>query len=228
MSNLCIIPARGGSKRIPRKNIKYFLGKPILAYSIQAAIDSKLFDEVMVSTDDEEIADIAKKYGAKVPFIRSDKASDDFATIYDVVEEVIQNYKLNKKKFDNLCCIFSCAPFVTPDILNKTYAQLNDNNFDSVFPIIPYTFPIQRALRKIDGKISMIIEENLNVRSQDLEDTFHDAGQFYWFKTKKLLSSKKFLIPNTGGFEISELDAQDIDNDIDWRLAEIKFQLKKK
>jgi len=226
INNICIIPARGGSKRIHKKNIKNFLGKPIIAYSIQAAIDSGLFDEVMVSTDDPEIENISKKLGAKVPFIRSDKNSDNFATTFDVIEEVIQKYKIQGKEFDNLCCIYPCAPFITPVILKKAFIQLEENKFDIVFPIIAYSSPIQRALRKFKGKVSMILEENLTVRSQDLEDTFHDAGQFYWCKTKPLLNNKKILTSNTGGLEISELEAQDIDNETDWKLAELKYQLK--
>ena len=226
MGNICVIPARGGSKRIPKKNIKEFLGKPIITYSIQAALDSGLFDEVMVSTDDLEIAEIAKNFGAKVPFIRSVKNSDDFATTFDVIEEVIQVYKSQGKEFENICCIYSCAPFVNSEILLKAYNQLIRNKFDTVFPIIAYSFPIQRALRIDNSKVSMILEENLNVRSQDLEDSFHDAGQFYWCNSKKLLQNKKILTKNTGGVEISELEAQDIDNEIDWKLAELKFQLK--
>tara|TARA_B100000767_G_scaffold248819_1_gene250007 strand:+ start:680 stop:1360 length:681 start_codon:yes stop_codon:yes gene_type:complete len=226
MGNICIIPARVGSKRIPRKNIKDFLGKPIIAYSIQAALDSGLFDEVMVSTDDAEIAYIAKKFGAKVPFMRSAKNSDDFATTFDVIEEVIQSYSSQNKDFENICCVYSCAPFVTSKILLKAYNQLIEKKFDTVFPIIAYSFPIQRALRVNQGKVSMIVEDNLNIRSQDLEKSFHDAGQFYWCNTKRLLSSEKLITPNSGGIEISELDAQDIDNQMDWDLAELKFQLK--
>ena len=226
MGNICVIPARGGSKRIPRKNIKEFLGKPIIAYSIQAALDSGLFDEVMVSTDDLEIAEIAKNFGAKVPFMRSVKNSDDFATTFDVIEEVIQVYKSQGKEFENICCIYSCAPFVTSEILLKAYNQLIRYKFDTVFPIIAYSFPIQRALRVDQRKVSMILEENLNSRSQDLEDSFHDAGQFYWCNIKQLLLSKKILTKNTGGVEISELEAQDIDNEIDWKLAELKYQIK--
>ena len=226
MSNICIIPARGGSKRIPKKNIKVFLGKPIIAYSIKAALDSKLFDEVMVSTDDEEIAKIAKQYGASVPFIRSPKNSDDFATTFDVIEEVIQVYKTQGKRFENICCIYSCAPFVTSEILLKAYDRLIQKKFDTVFPIIAYSFPIQRALRVNQGKVSMILKDNLNIRSQDLEKSFHDAGQFYWCNTKQLLSSEKLITSNSGGIEISELDAQDIDTNRDWNLAELKYQLK--
>jgi len=226
MGNICIIPARGGSKRIPRKNIKEFLGKPIIAYSIKAALDSGLFDEVMVSTDDLEIADIAKKYGAKVPFMRSEKNSDDFATTFDVIEEVINSYKELAVEFDNFCCLYSCAPFVTSEVLLKAYNHLNDKRFDSVFPIIAYSFPIQRALRVDQGKISMMLKENLNVRSQDLEETYHDAGQFYWGSLRKLMLSKKLYTDNTGGIVISELNAQDIDNETDWKLAELKYRFK--
>ena len=226
MGNLCIIPARGGSKRIPRKNIKEFLGKPIIAYSIKAAIDSGLFDEVMVSTDNLEIADIAKKYGAKVPFMRSANNSDDFATTFDVIKEVINYYKDQSIEFDNLCCLYSCAPFVNPKVLLRAYNQLTKKNFDTVFPIIPFSFPIQRALRVNQGKVSMILEDNLNIRSQDLEKSFHDAGQFYWCKTEQLLKSKRLLTSNTGGVVISELEAQDIDTKTDWKLAELKYQLK--
>jgi|TARA_B110000090_G_C13276869_1_gene406470 pseudaminic acid cytidylyltransferase len=225
MGNICIIPARGGSKRIPRKNIKEFLGKPIIAYSIKAAIDSKLFDEVIVSTDDLEIANIAKKYGAKVPFMRSAKNSNDFATTFDVIEEVINNYKNKSIEFDNLCCLYPCAPFVNPDILQRAYNQLIEKVFDSIFPVIAYGFPIQRALRINQGKASMIFEENLNVRSQDLEESFHDAGQFYWSNSNKLLLSKKLLTNNTGGIVISELVSQDIDTETDWKLAELKYSL---
>ena len=226
MGNICIIPARGGSKRIPRKNIKEFLGKPIIAYSIQAALDSGLFDEVMVSTDDLEIADIAKKFGAKVPFMRSANNSDDFATTFDVIEEVIKYYKDQSVEFNNLCCLYSCAPFVTSKILLKAYNQLIEKKFDSVFPIISYSSPIQRALKVNQGKVSMILKDNLNIRSQDLEKSFHDAGQFYWGNTNQLLISKKLITSNSGGIEISELDAQDIDTIRDWNLAELKHQLK--
>jgi len=223
---IAIIPARGGSKRIPRKNIKNFLGKPIISYSIQAALDSNLFDEVMVSTDDYEIAKIAKQFGAKVPFMRSTKNSNDFASTYDVIEEVINEYKIQGLKFDKICCIYSCAPFISPEILIKALEKLEDKKFDSVFPVLKYSFPIQRALKRDDDKITMIVEDNLNIRSQDLEESYHDAGQFYWCKTKQLLKSKKLLTSNTGCVVISELEAQDIDTKTDWKLAELKYRLK--
>ena len=227
MSNLCIIPARGGSKRIPKKNIKEFLGRPIIAYSIRTAIDSKLFDEVMVSTDDIEIAEIAKKYGAKVPFIRSLKNSSDFATTFDVIEEVINYYRNHNMEFNNVCCLYSCAPFVTTKTLSKAYNRLHEKEFDTVLPVVPYSSPINRALRINHEKIYMIYEENLNVRSQDLEDSFYDAGQFYWCDIKKLLLNKGIFTNNTGFIIVSEIESQDIDNETDWKLAELKFQLKR-
>ena len=228
MRNICIIPARGGSKRIPRKNIKDFLGKPILAYSIQAALDSNLFDEVMVSTDDQDIADIAIRYGAKVPFLRSKKNSDDFATTFHVIEEVIQDYREKVNiEFDNFCCLYSCAPFVTSNTLNLAYDKMVLNNLDLVFPILAFSFPIQRALRVENGKVKILNEKYLSSRSQDMEDRYHDAGQFYWGNTSKILKEKKILTANTGAIIISELEAQDIDNEVDWKLAEMKFQLKK-
>ena len=227
MSNLCIIPARGGSKRIPKKNIKEFLGRPIIAYSIRTAIDSKLFDEVMVSTDDIEIAEIAKKYGAKVPFIRSLKNSSDLATTFDVIEEVINYYRNHNMEFNNVCCLYSCAPFVTTKTLSKAYNRLHEKEFDTVLPVVPYSSPINRALRINHEKIYMIYEENLNVRSQDLEDSFYDAGQFYWCDIDKLLLNKGIFTNNTGFIIVSEIESQDIDNETDWKLAELKFQLKR-
>ena len=158
--------------------------------------------------------------------MRSAKNSDDFATTFDVIKEVINYYKEQSIEFDNLCCLYSCAPFVNPKVLLRAYNQLTKFFFDTVFPIIPFSFPIQRALRVNQGKVSMILEDNLNIRSQDLEKSFHDAGQFYWCNTKQLLSSEKLITSNSGGIEISELDAQDIDTDMDWDLAELKYQLK--
>ena len=225
MGNICIIPARGGSKRIPRKNIKEFLGKPIIAYSIKAAIDSGLFDEVMVSTDDLEIAEIAKNFGAKVPFMRSVKNSNDFATTFDVIEEVIQSYESQGNEFENICCIYSCAPFVTKHKLNEASSKLKTDNFDTVFPVIQYNFPIQRAIRLINGKIEMFDEKHKNTRTQDLPKSFHDSGQFYWMNTKAILNKKCLITDNTGIIIISELESQDIDTELDWKLAELKYRL---
>lgn len=225
MGNLAIIPARGGSKRIPRKNIKPFLGKPIISYSIEAALKSCLFDEIIVSTDDLEIADIAINCGAKVPFLRSDNNSNDFAVLSDVIDEVITNYSKANKYFENICCILPTAPFVTPNLVLKTFKKLKDFNFDSVFPVLEFSFPIQRSLKIEDDKISMIWPEHLNSRSQDLESRYHDSGQLYWLNTEAFSSKKKLFTSNSGAIIISELQAQDIDTETDWKLAEIKYRL---
>jgi N-acylneuraminate cytidylyltransferase len=228
MGNICIIPARGGSKRILRKNIKEFLGKPIIAYSIQAAIDSGLFDEVMVSTDDLEIADIAKKYGAKVPFMRSEKNSDDFATTIEVINEVVKFYKSSNKFFNYVCCIYPTAPFVTAQKLNKTLGLIKNSGLDTVFPVIRYSFPIQRAMRVFQKDLIRMVQPNyINTRSQDLEPTYHDAGQFYWLKTNEALLKNKLWTEKTGFIEVNELEAQDIDTETDWKIAELKYQIMK-
>jgi N-acylneuraminate cytidylyltransferase len=226
MSCLAIIPARGGSKRIPRKNIKNFLGKPIIAYSIQAALESGLFDEVMVSTDDEEIAEIAIKYGAKVPFMRSVQSANDYATTFDVIEEVLVEYEKLGMCFNFSCCIYACAPFVNAEKLTASFNELQKNNFDSVFPVMPFGFPIQRALKiGSDNKTTFFYPEFSLSRSQDLELSYHDAGQFYWMNTQKCLKTKKILTDNSGSIIISEMEGQDIDNEVDWKLAEIKYEL---
>ena len=228
MSNLCIIPARGGSKRIPKKNIKSFLGKPIIAYSIEAAIQSKLFTEIMVSTDCQETAEIALEYGAKVPFLRSKENSNDFATTYDVIKEVIDEYKKNEVNFKNICCIYACAPFVTANKLKQAYQELSNRKVDAIFPVIEYSFPIQRAIKINNGKIKLFNTKYLNTRSQDLEKSYHDAGQFYWMKTDEILKKGKIITDNCSSIIITELEGQDIDTEIDWKLAELKFKLLKK
>lgn len=225
MKNLAIIPARGGSKRIPRKNIKNFLGKPIIAYSIETALNSGLFDEVMVSTDDNEIAEIAKKYGAKVPFFRSEKTANDFAHIAEVIEEVLDTYKLTNNEFENLCCIFSTAPFIKKGRLKEGFELMINNNFDSVFPVLKFSYPIQRALKIENEKVSMILPENFNKRSQDLMPAYHDSGQFYWMKTSEFYKQKRLFAENTGAIILSEMEVQDIDTNEDWEVAEMKYKL---
>ena len=226
MANLLVIPARGGSKRIPRKNSKFFLGKPIIAYSIEAAIQSNLFDEIMVSTDDREIAEIAKNYGASVPFFRSEKNADDYATTFDVIKEVVTEYKLLNKQFEFICCLYPCAPLSTSKKLEEGFELLKRENFDSVLPIIPFSFPIQRALKKGDNNKAEFFYPKFSLtRSQDLEPGYHDAGQFYWMNTLKILEEKAILTDNTGCVVISEMEAQDIDTEMDWKLAELKYEL---
>ena len=223
MKTICIIPARGGSKRIPRKNIKDFLGKPIIAYSIEAALQSNLFDEVMVSTDDAEIAAVAMQYGAKVPFMRSANTANDFASTEDVLREVLKRYEELGQRFDLLCCLYATAPFVNPENLQKCYSFIGEN-YDASFTMVRYSYPIQRALRIQDGLIKMRESQYVEARSQDLEPIFHDAGQFY-FTLVKDIETLELWTDHTYGFELSELMVQDLDTEIDWKLAEMKYKL---
>ena len=225
MKNICIIPARGGSKRIPRKNIKLFMGKPIMAYSIEAALKSGIFDEVMVSTDDEEFAKIAEQYGANVPFMRSEKTSNDYAITVEVIEEVLSMYKERGNTFDVVCCLYSTAPFVTPNRLKEAFSMINEDA-DAAFTVVEYSFPIQRSHR-IDnnGYIKMIQPEHYASRSQDLEKTYHDAGQFYFAKISSFNTERTFWCKRTKPLILSELEVQDLDTETDWKLAEMKFEL---
>jgi pseudaminic acid cytidylyltransferase len=226
MSKLAIIPARGGSKRILKKNVKEFLGKPIIAYTIENAINSGIFDEVMVSTDNNEIAEIALSYGAKVPFKRSEKNSNDFATTIDVIKEVILSYNNLGRKFEYASCIYPCTPLLSKERLLESFYLLEEKNLDCVFPIIKYGFPIQRAVRiNARGLIAMFKPEHLTTRSQDLELSYHDAGQFYSFNINNIISKQKLVTDNTGYIEVSEMEAQDIDNLVDWELAELKYKI---
>ncbi|MDR2766188.1 MAG: pseudaminic acid cytidylyltransferase [Holosporaceae bacterium] len=222
---IAIIPARGGSKRIPRKNIKNFLGKPIIAYSIEAALQSGAFDEVMASTDDQEIADIATEYGAKVPFFRSPETSTDMAMTAPVLLEVLNEYKKRGDDFEYCCCIYPCAPFVTPQRLRDGMELLMAKGVDSLLPVVRFSYPPLRGVVIRDGKLRMMFPENYNVRSQDLEPMYHDAGQFYCFKTAALMAQGKMFCENTLPLEVSELEVQDIDNMEDWTMAELKYKM---
>ncbi len=225
MKNLCIIPARGGSKRIPRKNIKPFMGKPIMAYSIEAALESGLFDEVMVSTDDSDFAEVARQYGAKVPFMRSSATSNDFASTEDVMIEVLDEYKKQGKEYDIICCLYSTAPFVTDDRLKEAYQKMIDENVDAVFTVVAYSYPIQRSLHIVDGKIVMKWPEYQSARSQDLETIYHDAGQFYFGRVSQLRIEKDLWMKNSVPLILPETEVQDLDTMTDWQLAEMKYKL---
>jgi N-acylneuraminate cytidylyltransferase len=225
MKTLAMITARGGSKRIPRKNIKEFNGKPIIAYSIEAAIKSGAFDEVMVSTDDQEIAEIARKYGASVPFMRSEKTANDFATTVDVIDEVISEYHNRGKDFDVFACIYPTAPFITSDKLKEAVEKLSASDADSLIPVVRFSYPPQRAMEIRDGRLVFRQPENLSKRSQDLEPHYHDAGQFYVVKTESFLKNKGIMVGQILPMELSELEVQDIDNEVDWKLAEMKYKL---
>ena len=222
MRNLCIIPARGGSKRIPHKNIKPFLGKPMLAYSIETAKRSGLFDEIMVSTDDVEIAEVAKQYGANIPFMRSAEKASDFATTADVLKEVLTKYQEIKKEYDNFCCFYATAPLVQSKDVISAFEKLLKSDFTCVYPVVQFSYPIWRCLDMArDGSIKRHWPEYENSRSQDLPKEYHDTGTFYWYKTKEWLAG----IIKTGGIEVDETTIQDIDTETDWKMAEMKYRI---
>lgn len=222
MKNIAIITARGGSKRIPKKNIKDFCGKPVMAYSIEAAIKSKLFDEVMVSTDDEEIKNVAIQYGALVPFMRSEETSNDFATTADVINEVLLRYQKLGKKFDTITCIYPTAIFVTGERLVEAIKLLT--SADAVLSVVRYSFPPQRAFVVREGKVAFQYPEYAKSRSQDLEPIYHDCGQFYICKTDAFFKYQTMVPPETVPYIMSEEEVQDIDTISDWKIAELKYQ----
>jgi pseudaminic acid cytidylyltransferase len=222
---IAIIPARGGSKRIPFKNIKLFNGFPIIKYSIDVALKSKLFDDVIVSTDDEKIKDIAISYGASVPFIRSDDTSNDTATLADVILEVINEFDKINVHFDIFCVILPTSPFINEELIRKAMKIFESNDCNSVIPIVKYSYPIQRALEIRNGLVSMISPENYRTRSQDLSSSYHDSGMFYVVRCIDFLKERRFLMKNTIPIIVPEHLAHDIDTEEDWRIAELKFQL---
>lgn len=222
MKTLAIITARGGSKRIPHKNIKDFMGKPMIAYAIDACKNSKIFDEIMVSTDDSKIATIAKDLGASVPFMRSAKNSDDYATTGDVLKEVIERYKELNIEPEVICCVYPCVPFLDGDILRDAYDNFISSKADGLTPVVKFSFPIQRAFRIKDGFLHYNEPQNAPKRSQDLEPMYHDAGMFYFHKVSNLKNSNKNIVP----YIIDESLAQDIDTMEDWNMALLKFKVK--
>ncbi|BAK44096.1 pseudaminic acid cytidylyltransferase [Eggerthella sp. YY7918] len=220
---ICIIPARGGSKRIPHKNIKEFCGKPIIAYSIEAALKSDLFDRVMTSTDDEKIASIARRYGADVPFMRSAETSNDYATTADVLKEVLNNYACLDKSFDTICCLYPTAPFVRIDELLEA-ANMIEAGATSVIPVTSFDFPPLRGfMTRIDGTLTYAFPEYASVRSQDLPEMVHDCGRFYFAKAKAFEESGSFITKTTQALYIPPKFVQDIDTLEDWEVAEQKY-----
>lgn len=226
--NIAVITARGGSKRIPKKNIKEFCGRPIIEYSIQAAKKAGIFDEIMVSTDNEQIAQVARNAGADVPFMRSQKTSDDYATTADVLKEVLEKYKEQGMVYENVCCIYPTAPFVTGEKLKNALDKLVKERRDSVIPVTSFSFPPLRGMEIKDGCLKYKWEKYSLMRSQDLEEIYHDCGQFYMLRTETFLKEGKLVTGNTGALIVPELEVQDIDNETDWKLAEMKYQLLKK
>lgn len=227
MKAIAIITARGGSKRIPGKNKKLFCGKPILVYSIEAALQAGCFDIVMVSTDDEKIADIAREYGAEVPFFRSAENSDDFSTTRDVVAEVLKQYAKQGMTFEYACCIYPTAPFITAKRLAESMELLQKKQADSVLPVVPFSFPPQRCVVLEDGRAVFKWPEHMLTRSQDLEPFYHDCGQYYCLNVKSFEEQNLLFMKNTYPVILDELEVQDIDNETDWKLAELKYKLLK-
>lgn len=224
-STIAIITARGGSKRIPRKNIKEFCGKPMMAYAIEACKNAGMFSEIMVSTDCDEIAGIAKSCGASVPFMRSEKTSDDFATTFDVLEEVVSNYIADGKSFDYACCVYPCVPFLSDDILKKAFDDLIDANADAIQPVCKYPVPIEWAMNIENGNLVPDNRAKQQIRSQDLTPKYYDAGMFYIMKTSALLKEKTLTPINTIAYIMDEREVQDIDTQSDWEMAEIKYRV---
>lgn len=224
---IAIITARGGSKRIPGKNIREFCGKPILAYSVEAAIHSGLFDEVMVSTDDGIIAETARSYGAEVPFMRSESTADDYATTAEVLMEVLAEYQKRGASFDKMCCIYPTAPFVTAEKLRYAMGLLEEEDVDSVMPVTAFSFPPMRGMYIREGRIAYCYPEYAARRSQDIETMYHDCGQFYCMKTEVFLRTGKLVSERTRAVILPEREVQDIDTMEDWQLAELKYKLYK-
>lgn len=222
---IAIITARGGSKRIPGKNIRDFCGKPILAYSIEAALSSNVFDEVMVSTDDEKIAGVAKAYGAKVPFLRTSETSHDFATTAEALLEVIAQYQRRGEEFRYGCCIYPTAPFVKAEKLKQAMQLLMEGGADSIVPVTEFSFPPMRGMQLEHGNLAYVFPEFCNMRSQDIPPMYHDCGQFYCFMVDKFLEERTLITGRTKAVIVPELEVQDIDSESDWKIAEIKYQL---
>ncbi|MCG9579485.1 pseudaminic acid cytidylyltransferase [Vibrio tubiashii] len=224
---VAIIPARGGSKRIPRKNIKLFHGKPMIAYSIQAALQSGCFDKVIVSTDDQEIAQVARQYGADIPFIRPASISDDYATTIDVINHAVKWCEAEGWAIDAVCCLYATAPFVQPKDLQKGLEKLeSEPHCKYVFSATEFPFPIQRAIKlSSDGEVSMFSSEYEKTRSQDLENAYHDAGQFYWGRKSAFLNCDSFFSSHSKVVLLPRARVQDIDTKDDWEFAELLYSL---
>jgi N-acylneuraminate cytidylyltransferase len=224
--NIAIIPARGGSKRIPKKNIKNFHGKPIIAYSIESALESGIFSRVIVSTDDAEIAQIAKNHGAEVPFLRSIENADDFATTSSVLLEVLEQLSISGESYTSACCIYPTSPLIDLNDLKNANEQFVSNKYDVLLSCVAYSFPIQRSFHLNDtNMIELNHPEAINKRSQDLLKNYHDAGAMYFFNVEKFTASKSLWVGNIGAYELSELKVQDIDTFEDWKIAELKYSI---
>lgn len=222
---LAVIPARGGSKRIPRKNIRPFGGKPMIAWSIDAALQSGCFDRIIVSTDDAEIAEVAKAHGAEVPFMRPPELSDDYTGTTPVIAHAIAWQNTHDTTVDAACCIYATAPFVSGHDLQRGLQVLQDSGADFAFSVTSYAFPIQRAIRITSKqRVEMFHPEYFSTRSQDLEEAWHDAGQFYWGTASAWLAHKPLFSKDAAPVQLPRHRVQDIDTPEDWVRAELMFQ----
>lgn len=218
--SICLIPARGGSKRIPRKNIRLFNGKPMIAWSVEAALDTGVFDRIIVSTDDHEIADTASWLGAEVPFSRPAKLSDDHATTIDVVQHALEWLDQRGEAPERLCCLYATAPFVDAEDIRSGLALLETAHF--AVPVTPFEFPIQRAVKITQGgRLEMFDPGRFSTRSQDLTEAWHDAGQFYWGRTQAWKTATTLFGPDTAAIRLPRWRVQDIDTEDDWTRAEL-------
>lgn len=225
MHSVAIIPARGGSKRIPRKNVKDFCGKPMIAWSIEAALQSNCFDQVLVSTDDQEIAEIARSYGAVSPFMRPQELSDDHTPTAAVVRHAVEWFKHREIFPGSICCIYATAPFVAADDIRNSYLMLKSQRSDYVLPVTSFPFPIQRALHiEEDQLLRMMTPQFFSTRSQDLDEAYHDAGQFCWGTSESWLEGKPVFEARTLPLIIPRHRVQDIDTEEDWLRAELLFK----
>ena len=221
---LCIIPARGGSKRIPHKNIALFKGRPIISYPINTVKESNLTDEIIVSTDSPEIASVAESFGAKVPFLRSADTANDHAGVADVLIEVIEEYKKRGREFEYVLCVFATNPLMKCENLVSAFKQLQENPVaESISTFESYSYPPQRGLIIEGGEMKMAHPEFYECRSQDLPKMYHDSCQFYFFRTYALLRDRKMYTQHTLPFILSSAESQDIDTQEDWLLTEMKY-----
>lgn len=226
---VAIIPARGGSKRIPRKNIKEFCGKPMIAWSIEAALESKCFDHVIVSTDDKEIAEVAREWGATVPFMRPAKLSDDFTGTLPVIRHAVEWLNQNETPVEYACCIYAAAPFVSAEDLKQGLELIKGTGSSYAFSVTSYAFPIQRAIRITEsGRVTMFNPEHFQTRSQDLEEAWHDAGQFYWGTAKAWCEERPIFAEDSLPVKLPRYRVQDIDTPEDWVRAEWLFKAMQK
>lgn len=225
LQRIAVIPARGGSKRIPRKNIREFCGKPLIAYSIELALNSGLFDHVVVSTEDDEIAEVARTYGATTPFMRPAELADDYTATMPIIKHAIEWFQAEGHHIGPVCCIYATAPLLQTSYLAEGLSKL-DEGWQFAFAVSTFEFPIQRALhRNDDGKINAADPVAINARSQDLEEMWHDAGQFYWGSAEAFVNELPITTGLAYGIEMPRSLVQDIDTQEDWLEAEIRYRL---